>query len=494
MRSQMRAGRREWVALAVLALPVLLLSLDISVLLLALPELTRDLAPSSTQQLWITDIYGFTLGGFLITMGTLGDRIGRRRLLLTGAAAFGACSCVAAYAQNPAMLIGAWALLGVAGATIMPSTLGLVATMFRDARQRESAIATVFGCFLVGGSLGPVLGGVLLRFFWWGSVFLIGVPVMVLLLVIGPRLLPESDRDGAGRIDAPSVALSLGSILLAVYGIKALARDGWQPAGLATLVAGVALGAVFLTRQRRLAEPLVDLSLFGRPEFRIGLTLALFGGVIIGGTFLFATQYLQLVEGLAPLAAGLWMLCPTLSMALGTVLGPGLAHRVRPVWVIGGGLALSALGYLIMTQVPVRHGSAVLMAGFALAMFGMGLPGGLGINLIIGSVPPQMAGAASGISSTGQELGVALGLATLGSLGTAVYRGHLPTGLAPDVAARTRQGLAGAASVADRTPGLLTAARDAFTTGLHIIAAVGSVVLVLLALLVVATLRRIPSS
>ncbi|HEY5451177.1 MAG TPA: MFS transporter, partial [Polyangia bacterium] len=184
-QSPAKAGRREWLGLAVLALPCLLYSMDLTVLHLAVPKLTTDLQPSSSQLLWIIDIYGFLVAGSLITMGTLGDRIGRRRLLLVGAAAFGAASIAAAFSTTATMLIATRALLGLAGATIAPSTLSLIRILFEDPRQRTTAIGIWITSYSVGGAIGPLVGGVLLETFWWGSVFLVGVPVMVLLLIVG---------------------------------------------------------------------------------------------------------------------------------------------------------------------------------------------------------------------------------------------------------------------------------------------------------------------
>ena len=222
-----RAGRREWIGLAVIALPCLLYSMDLTVLYLAVPSLTAELEPSSTELLWITDIYGFFLAGFLITMGTLGDRVGRRRLLLIGAAAFGVASVLAAFSTSVEMLIVSRALLGVAAATLAPSTLSLIRNMFLDPGQRTFAIGVWATSFSVGAALGPLLGGVLLEFFWWGSVFLLAVPVMCLLLVIGPRLLPEYRDPGAGRLDLVSAGLSVVAVLAVVYGLKGLAEDGF---------------------------------------------------------------------------------------------------------------------------------------------------------------------------------------------------------------------------------------------------------------------------
>ena len=301
-----RAGRREWVGLAVIALPCLLYSMDLTVLNLALPALTADLRPSPTQLLWIVDIYGFLVAGLLITMGTLGDRIGRRRLLFVGAAAFAGASLLAAFSTSAEMLIVARALLGVAGATLAPSTLSLISNMFADAQQRTVAIGVWIMSFSVGGAIGPLVGGLLLEYFWWGSVFLLAVPVMVLLLAVGPRLLPEYRDPGAGRIDLPSAALSLVAVLLVIYGLKQMAQNGlgWVPA--LSIVAGLVLGTAFVRRQRSLDVPLIDLGLFRVPAFSAALVVNLLAFFVAFGAFLSIAQYLQLVVGLSPFEAGSW--------------------------------------------------------------------------------------------------------------------------------------------------------------------------------------------
>ncbi|MEV4899494.1 MFS transporter [Nonomuraea sp. NPDC055795] len=292
-----RAGRREWTGLAVLILPTLLISIDVSVLHLAVPALTEDLRPSAAQLLWINDIYGFLIAGFLITMGNIGDRIGRRKLLLIGGAAFAAASVLAAYAPSAELLIAARALLGVAGATLMPSTLSLIRNMFHDPAQRTTAISLWMTGFTAGMVLGPVVGGALLENFWWGSAFLLGVPVMAILLVAGPSLLPEYRAPSSGRVDAASVVLSVAAALLAIYGVKEIATYGPTWPAAATLVAGLALAAVFIRRQRRLADPLLDMKLFAERRFSAALgTLMLV--ILIGPPLgLLAGQYLQLVAG-----------------------------------------------------------------------------------------------------------------------------------------------------------------------------------------------------
>ena len=326
-----RAGRREWIGLAVIALPCLLYSMDLSVLNLAVPELSADLRPSATELLWIVDIYGFFVAGALITMGTLGDRIGRRRLLMIGAAAFGAASVLAAFSTSAPMLIAARALLGLAGATLAPSTMALIFTMFRDPQQRTVAIGVWIASYSAGAAVGPLLGGVMLEFFWWGSVFLLGVPVMALLLAVGPRLLPESRDEDAGRLDLRSAALSLAAILLVVYGLKRAAQDGLDGDG-ARGARGRASrsAALFVRRQLHLASPLIDVQLFRRRAFSASLMTNTLGFFAAFGAFFFVAQYLQVVEGLSPLEAGLWSLPSSAGFVVGAMLGPVLLKALRP--------------------------------------------------------------------------------------------------------------------------------------------------------------------
>src|SRR5262249_12494380 len=301
-----RAGRREWTGLAVLALAAVLYAMDLTVLHLAVPAISEDLRPSSTQLLWITDIYGFMVAGCLVTMGTLGDRIGRRRLVLGGAAAFAVVSVAAAFSTSAQMLIACRALLGIAGATLAPSTLSLIFTMFPDPKQRSTAIGVWITGFSAGGAIGPLLGGVLLERFWWGSVFLLAVPVMALLLVLGPRVLPEYRAPDARRVDLASAVMLLVAVLAVVFGIKQIAQNGTSSLAVASILAGLAAGVGFARRQLRLADPMIDLRLFRAAAFSASLATNLLGIFIATGYFLFVAQYLQLVLGLSPLQAGLW--------------------------------------------------------------------------------------------------------------------------------------------------------------------------------------------
>jgi DHA2 family multidrug resistance protein-like MFS transporter len=416
-----KASRREWTGLAVIALPCLLYSMDLTVLNLALPALARDLEPSGVQLLWIVDVYGFLVAGALITMGTLGDRIGRRRLLLWGAVLFGAASVLAAFAPSAGTLIAARALLGLAGATIAPSTLSLIRNMFQDPRERTLAIGIWISSYSVGAAIGPLLGGVLLEFFWWGSVFLLALPVMALLLAVGPFLLPEYRDPNAGRIDFPSAVLALVAVLSMIFGLKDMAQHGFGPVSLVSVLGSLFTGWRFVKRQRTLADPLIDLDLFRIPAFSLSLVIYMLGTFVSFGIFIFMTQYLQLVLGLTPLVAGLWTVPFALGFVAGSMISPRLVRRWSVPQVMSGGLALAALGYLIATQVGRAEGAWLLALGMMIQSIGMAPLFTLTNDLIIGSAPPERAGAASGISETVSELGGALGIALLGTLATAVY-------------------------------------------------------------------------
>ncbi|MGH7317834.1 MAG: MFS transporter, partial [Candidatus Rokuibacteriota bacterium] len=495
-----RAGRKEWIGLAVIALACVLYVMDLTVLHLAIPAISADLQPSSAQLLWIIDIYGFLVAGSLITMGTLGDRIGRRRLLMIGAVAFGAASVLAAFSTSAEMLIATRALLGIAGATLAPSTLSLIRNMFLDPRQRTVAISIWITSFSVGAAIGPLLGGLVLEFFWWGAVFLLAVPVMVLLLLLGPRLLPEYRDPNAGRIDLLSAAQSLAAVLAVIYGLKQIAQDGFGWSAGVSIAAGVAVGVAFARRQSRLAAPLIDLQLFRMPAFSVSLATYGLGIFLVFGGFLFLPQYLQLVLGLSPLEAGLWTLPWALGFVVGSNLTPVIARRVRPAFVMAVGLALAAVGFGIFTQVDSASSFAVIVTGSVIFSLGTAPLFTLTNDLIIGSAPPERAGAAAGISETAAELGGALGIAIFGSIGTAVYRSQVidgvPDGVSPTASETARDTLGGAIEVAAQLPGelgptLINAAREAFTYGLQLTAAISAVGSIGLALLVVTMLRRV---
>jgi len=472
--------------------------MDLTVLNLAVPALSEQLMPSSVQLLWIVDIYGFLVAGSLITMGTLGDRIGRRRLLLIGAAAFGVASVLAALTTSAAMLIAARALLGLAGATFAPSTLSLIRNMFLDPRQRTTAIGVWISSYSVGGAIGPLVGGLVLSHFSWHAVFLVGVPVMLLLLVVGPVLLPEYRDPDAGRLDVPSALLSLASVLLVIYGLKQLAQGGSGAVAALSVLAGFIAGAIFVRRQRTLADPLIDLRLFQGSAFTVSLVLYTGATFVAFGIFVFISQYLQLVLGLSALHAGLWTMPFAASFVIGSTLTPLLGRRISAAMLMGGGLLLSAVGFATLMLVHGPSTLPILVASYVTFCLGLSPVFTLATDIMVGSAPPERAGAAAAISETGSELGGALGIAILGSIGTAIYRRAMivatPPAVPADAAAAARDTLGGAVTAATQLPSdagaaLLTAARAAFTNALDVTALISVALVLLMAALAIALHR-----
>ncbi|SDZ23311.1 MFS transporter, DHA2 family, multidrug resistance protein [Amycolatopsis xylanica] len=491
-----RAGRREWIGLLALTLPTLLVTMDMTVLQLAVPNLSTALKPSGSQLLWITDIYGFVIAGFLVPMGTLGDRIGRRRLLLIGAAGFAVASALAAFAPSAELLIVARVLLGVAGATLMPSTMALIRNMFLDEAQRMRAIGMWMTSFMVGAAIGPVVGGALLSAFWWGSAFLLNVPVMVLLLVVAPFLLPEYRETSAPKMDWFSAFLSLVAVLAVIYGMTHIATEGVSWPAFAAIAAGLVVGYVFVRRQRTLAEPLLDLNLFAGAKFSVALGTLTFNTFVMMGFNLFVAQYLQMVVGLDPLAAGLWTLPATVAGMAVLFFLPMLVGGVRPAYVMAGGLVFASVGFVLFTTVAVDGGLSMLVISSIIMFAGLSSVGVVGTNMVISAAPPERAGAASAIQTTGNELGGALGLAVLGSIGIAVYQGKMstttPAGLPDAVAEQAREQIGGAVAAAPRFGDeLLAAARAAFTAGMHVTAIVCAAIVLVLAALVLLLLRNV---
>lgn len=498
-----RAGKKEWIGLAVIALPCMLYSMDLTVLNLAVPSLSAALKPSGAELLWIVDIYGFLVAGSLITMGTLGDRVGRRRLLLIGAAVFGLASTLAAFSDSAAMLIATRALLGVAAATLAPSTLSLIRNMFLDPAQRTVAISVWIMSYSVGAAIGPLIGGVSLEHFWWGSVFLINVPVMVLLLVLGPLLLPEFRDPDAGRMDIPSAAQSLVAVLAVVYGLKRIAESGVDAIAIAAIVAGVAVGAAFLRRQTRLADPLIDLKLFRAPAFSAALTVNVLGFSTAFATFLFIAQYLQSVLGLSPLVAGLWSVPAALAFVFGSMLAPAIVRRFQPARVIAGGMTVAAIGFGVLAFVDdAASPLTLLVVGSVVYSLGLTPVVTLTTDIVLGAAPPERAGAASALSETSAEFGGALGIAVFGSIVVALYRSALtdalPYGIPADAAAVARDTIGAAVIAADqlRHPlngELLDAARAAFAYGFDATVMLSAALATAVALLAARLLRHAPT-
>jgi DHA2 family multidrug resistance protein-like MFS transporter len=482
----------------VLALPTFVVAIDLFVLMTALPNVATDLGADATQQLWIMDVYGFMLAGFLVTMGTLGDRIGRRKLLLIGAGAFAAASLLAAYSTSPEMLIASRVLLGIAGATLGPSTLALIPTLFPDPKQMASAFGLWGGTFTLGALFGPVIGGAMMSVWWWGSVFLLGVPVMVAAVILGPKYLPEVRNPAAGKLDPLSIALSLAALLPIVYGIKEITH-GVSVEAIAGLVVGIAFGAVFLRRQRQLASPLLDLSLFANKVIRTCLSGQLGYALVGGGLMLFMMLYFQLSAGMSALEAGLAMVPGMAAATIGMQIGPKLAARMRPAYVISAGLTGMVAVLIVLTQVSPTESTTTIIVGFAVFSF-CGAPlVALGTGMIVGNAPPEKAGMAGSMAQMSNEFGGMVGIAVLGSIGHAVYRGEIsvPDGLSGEVAAGVRDSVAGAPAAAGELSEqagaqLVTSAQSAFADGFQALATSGAVIIAAVTVVVFFGLRHLP--
>jgi len=496
-----KATRREWIGLAVLALPCVIYAMDLTVLNLAVPSLAADLQPTAAQLLWIVDIYGFLAARSLLVMGTLGDRIGRRKLLLIGSAAFALVSLLAAFAQSAGMLIFARALLGIAGATMAPSTLSLISDMFHDERERTFAVSVWVASFSFGGAIGPVVGGALIGFFWWGAVFLAPIPVMALLLLFGPRLLPEHKNPDAGRIDLLSAVLTLAAVLPVIYGIKRTAEGGSAPLAVAAIAVGITCGAIFLRRQMGLADPLLDVRLLKRPALAAALAINVLDFFVGFGILVLVAQYLQLVLGLTPLQAGLWGLPAGLGFVVGSLLTSPVLKLMRPAYVLGSGLILGAGGLVLMAHAGQAHSLVLMIAGNTIFAIGAAPGTAIVAEFIVSSAPKERSGAASALSETVSEFGGALGIALLGSLATFLYRSALgstiPIGVPADTAQTALRGIGPASSLAPTDGGgsqLLSAARNAYTAAADIALLAAAGIMLLTAMLAVAAFRNLKRS
>jgi DHA2 family multidrug resistance protein-like MFS transporter len=487
-----RASRRQWVALAVLMLPVLLVSVDNTVLSFALPAIARDLAPTAAQQLWIIDAYPLVLAALLVAMGSAGDRFGRRRMLLIGSVGFALVSIAAAFAPTAEALIAARAALGFFGAMLMPSTLSLLRSVFADREQRRLAIAIWASGFAAGSALGPIVGGILLEHFAWGSVFLLAVPVLVPLVVLVPLLIPESRDPAPGPIDVPSILLSLAAMGGAVYGIKHLATDGVDALGVVALIVGLGLGALFVRRQLRAQTPMLDVRLFRQGSFGGGVLVNLLSVTALVGFLFFVSQHLQLIVGLSPVQAGLALTPGLVAMIVAGLSVVPIARRVHPRVLVPTATALSAAGYLLIA-LTAADGLAGVVIAFVLLGIGIGVAETVSNELILSSAPPAKAGAASAVSETAYELGAVLGTALLGSILAAWYRTaiEVPSALTAGQADAARETLAGAMTLAETLPPatgaeLAASAAAAFGGGITVTAAIG-VLLMLAAGVVAAT-------
>ncbi|MDG4797602.1 MFS transporter [Micromonospora sp. WMMD1082] len=494
-----KATARSWIGLAVLALPLLLITIDGTVLILGLPAISAELSPTGTEQLWMIDIYSLVLAGLLVAMSTVGDRFGRRRNLLIGAVVFAMASVLGAMATSPWLLIGARALLGVGGAIMMPSTLSLVRNMFLDRQQRRYAMAVWAAMASVGAAVGPIAGGWVIETFSWQAAFLMNIPVMLLLLVLGPLLLPESRNPELHKIDILSVALSFAGMIGVVYGIKNLTGGKDIALGVAGVVVGLIAVVLFVRRQLTLPTPLMEVRLFKVRYFRgavVGDLLSIFAMV---GALVALIQHLQLVLGLSPLQASVWLLPQAFLAAIAAFVAAALVKRFLPAYVIAAGLLIAAVGFGLTIFLSPTSSPALIATSLALVSLGAGIGLGLSNDIIMSSVRPERAGQAAATSETAYEIGTTLGTAVLGGVLVAWYTRVVTAGtgaldLTASLADRVSSTMAEALLVATEVGGptgasILDISRHAFTEAITVTGAAGAGVMVLAAIWALVTLR-----
>ena len=473
----------RWTILVVLCVSLLIVALDATVLHVAVPSLTEDLRPGAQQLLWIVDAYPLVAASLLILFGTLGDRIGRRRVLLMGYGLFAAASGLAAFAPDPQVLIGARALLGAGCAMIMPATLSILRQVFPDRRERATAIGIWSAVAAVGAAVGPVLGGFLVEHFWWGSVFLINIPLMAVMLVVGRVLLPESRGGADGPWDVVGALAAALGVFGCVLGIKRLG-GGAGPLDVTVclpLLAGVALLVWFIRRQRRRPHPLLDLRMFANAAFSTSVACIVVAMLALVGLELIAVQYLQLVLGLSPFETGLRLLPLTFAAMGAGLAGSRLLRRYGPRRMVSAGFVLTAVAVLSLVVMGQRDRPGLLTTAFVLLGFGLETTLFGAYESMLNETPAHCAGSAAAIGETSYQLGAGMGIALLGSVMNAAYAPSAPGVGSADRAAANRS-LGEAYTVADRIGGgpgaaLRHAARQSFVSGLHVTLVVSAALL-----------------
>ncbi|MFB9223298.1 MFS transporter [Paracoccus cavernae] len=416
----------RWLVLAIVSSALLLIVIDMTVLYTALPRLTHDLRANASEKLWILNAYPLVVAGLLPGLGTLGDRFGHRRMFLGGLAVFGAASLIAAFAPVPAVLIAGRVLLAVGAAAMMPATLSLIRLTFEDENERAFAIGIWAAVASGGAAFGPVLGGILLEHFWWGSVFLINVPIVALAFVAALAFIPARPGNAQAHWDALSSLQIMVALIGLAYAVKEMAKREplWWAVAVAAALGLLAL-VLFIRRQRRLPHPLIDLRLFGNAQFSAGVIAALCASMVMVGVELALTQRLQLVQGKSPLEAALFILpIPIGAFVAGPVTGL-LLPRLGPRAALLAGLGLCLTGVLAM--MPLRDAATVWQM-LPLGLLGLGIGAAMtaASSTIMLSAPSERAGMAAAVEEVSYELGGALGIAILGTVMSLGYRWSMP--------------------------------------------------------------------
>lgn len=476
------APARSWWGLIATLGPVLVVAMDGSILFLAMPSINEAIQPTTDQSLWILDIYGFAVGSLLITFGNLGDRFGRKKLLMIGAVIFGIGSLCGAFSPTPELLIASRALMGLGGATLLPSCLAVISELFENPVQRARAIGIFAATFAAGFVIGPIVGGILLNHFWWGSVFLINIPVIALFLIMAPVLLREVHGTRPGKIDLLSVASSAVGLLIAIYGVKHAAMYGIDLLSGALILAGIGVLTFFVLRQKRLEIPLLDIALFKSHVFAVAILTGLLSLFVWSAAAYLSMTYLQSVLGYSVLNAALLAIPGAVVLTLSSVLAPRLVEKVGPraALIICHFSMAAGMGLLILTNDST--GAVFYIASTVVAGIGFGISFSLVADTAVGAVPESRAGAAGAIAETSNEIGNALGIALLGSLLTVVFRATYPG---------EETGIAEVVDGAGTATAMYETAQTAFLNGFHAVAATAAVICAALGILAI---RWIPKS
>lgn len=489
---------RRWAALAVLMLPVLLISIDNTVLSFALPAISSDLAPSGTQLLWVNDIYPLILSGLLIPAGSLSDRYGRRTMLMLGGLGFTILSVVAGFATSIEWLIAARAGMAIFGAMLMPATLSIIRNIFTNPNERRRAIAIWSAGFASGAALGPIVGGFLLEHFHWGSVFFMSVPILLPLLLLGTWLIPNSKDPNPGPIDPVSIVLIMSTMAPFIYAIKHFAHDGLDLLTVVLLALAITCGLLFTRRQLARTNPMLDVRLFSNTKFSTAILANLISLFSMTGFFYFASQHLQLVSGLSPMQAAFTLVPGTVMSIISGLVVVNLVKRFKPWVIIVAAMLLNAAAYALVLATAQSGSDLTILLAFTMLATGVGFAETLTNDIILSSVPANKAGAASAISETAYETGSVLGTAVLGSILNAAYAAHLviPEGLSSQQAETASETLGGASQVAQQVGGetgaaLLSSAQHAFDSGVVYTCTIALVLMLAVAVLVSRNLRQV---
>jgi MFS transporter, DHA2 family, multidrug resistance protein len=504
-------GQRRWWALGALAVSVLVVGLDLFVLSLALPTLAVKLHASTGDLQWFVDAYSLVLAAALLPAGLLGDRTGRKKLLMCALAVFGIASLACSYSTSTGELVAARAVLGLAAAVILPLALAVLPVMFTT-EERPKAIGIVGGATFIGYPLGPILGGWLLDHYWWGSVFLINVPIAAIALVTVMLLMPESKGSGRFRIDFTGVLISSAGLAVLTYGVIRAGQDGWSDTiAIATMVAGAAAIALFVPWERlvrrRGHQPLVDLSLFSSGGFTWGTTLSTMISFALFGLTFAMPQFFLDVKGLDSLASGIRMLPLIGGLAVGLGVGQRLQSPrsrggvtkppllgVRPIGA--GGFAIMAGALAVGTVTSAASGAGFTSAWFAVTGFGLGMAMPTMLNAALSALSPERSGSGSALMTAARQVGATIGVAVLGTVLNSVYRGHLGVaGLPPAIAAVAKSSVGTGVAVAAKidSASLLTAVHAAYASGVDVMLWVCAAIAIAAAVLAALFLPRHPA-